>query len=105
MIYMLNAHDYLTSSKQVQDSATPHLHISRDRQMLRHFEINRQPIYDVLGAQLLGSVVTCEKSSFVNLICVGRGEVHLFSSFQLMEGINKGYNLQESYQSKTKEKD
>ena len=102
---MLNAHDYLTPSKQVRDSATPHLHISRDRQMLRHFEINRQPIYDVLGAQLLDSVVTCEKSSFVNLICVGRGEVHLFSSFQLMEGINKGYNLQESYQSKTKEKD
>ena len=74
--------------------------------MLRHFEVNRHPIYDVLGAQLLDSVVAwCEKSSFVNLICVGREEVHLFSSFQLMEGINKGYNLQESYQSKTKEKD
>ena len=72
--------------------------------MLRHFEINRHPIYDVLGAQLLDSVVACEKNSFVNLICVGRGEVHLFSSFQLMEGINKGYNLQETINPKLKKR-
>ena len=57
MIYKLNAHDYLTPPEQVRDLATPHLHISRDGQMLRHFEINRHPIYDVLGAQLLDSVV------------------------------------------------
>ena len=55
LIYMLNAHDYLTPPEQVRDLATPHLHISRDGQMLRHFEINQFMMY--WGAQLLDSVV------------------------------------------------